>query len=103
MDSLSKIDWKYGFEGRTLEDMTYHPILRPSARLVASVRDDLRERRRDRAARRDLERELATRRSHGEMTDLLTLINRDDSPAADELREVLLRQQLRQGLHRYAS
>ena len=41
--------------------MNTRNILRPSVQLVATVRDELRERRQERAARRTLERELANR------------------------------------------
>lgn len=75
-------------------------ILRPSARLVATVRDELRERRDDRAARRTLERELATYTTPGDINDLLFAMAGQDDPAADEVREILVRNQLRQTLHR---
>jgi hypothetical protein len=83
--------------------MTKNQILRPSTRLVATVRDELRERRHERAARRQLERELASYTSPTEINDLLGLLSGQDSSDANELRETLLRQQLRHGLHRYAS
>lgn len=75
-------------------------FLRPSTRLVATVRDELRERRQERAARRSLERELASYTSPSEVNDLLTLMSDVDSTEADAMREVLLRQQMRHGLHR---
>ncbi len=80
--------------------MNTNSILRPSTRLVATVRDELRERRQERAARRTLERELASYTSPSEVNDLLTLMSDVDSADADAMREVLLRQQLRHGLHR---
>lgn len=80
--------------------MNTSTFLRPSTRLVATVRDELRERRQERAARRTLERELATYTTPAEVNDLLTLINGVDSADADAMREVLVRQQLRHGLHR---
>lgn len=83
--------------------MNTNNILRPPVRLVATVRDELRERREERAARRSLERELASYQSPSEVNDLLGLLRTEDSAEADELREILLRQQLRHGLHRYAS
>ncbi|HEX2892748.1 MAG TPA: hypothetical protein VHO29_01945 [Marmoricola sp.] len=83
--------------------MNTNNILRPPVRLVATVRDELRERREERAARRSLERELASYQSASEVNDLLGLLRTEDSAEADELREILLRQQLRHGLHRYAS
>lgn len=83
--------------------MNTNHLLRPPVRLVATVRDELRERREERAARRSLERELASYQSPSEVNDLLGLLRTEDSAEADELREILLRQQLRHGLHRYAS
>ena len=80
--------------------MNTNSILRPSTRLVATVRDELRERRQERAARRTLERELATYTSPSEVNDLLALMSDVDNPEADAMRDVLLRQQLRHGLHR---
>ncbi|RNM13659.1 hypothetical protein [Nocardioides pocheonensis] len=82
---------------------TNNTILGPSARLVATVRDELRERREERSARRSLERELASYRTPAEINDLLGVLSSQDSADADEMREVLLRQQLKHGLHRYAS
>jgi hypothetical protein len=80
--------------------MNTNTFLRPSTRLVATVRDELRERRQERAARRSLERELASYTSASEVNDLLTLMSDVDSTEADAMREVLLRQQMRHGLHR---
>jgi hypothetical protein len=80
--------------------MNTNTFLRPSTRLVATVRDELRERRQERAARRSLERELASYTSPSEVNDLLTLMSDLDSSEADAMREVLLRQQMRHGLHR---
>lgn len=83
--------------------MNTNTFLRPPIRLVATMRDELRERREERAARRTLERELASYQSPSEINDLLGLLSTEDTAEADELREVLLRQHLRHGLHRYAS
>jgi hypothetical protein len=83
--------------------MNTNTFLRPSARLVTTVRDELRERRDQRTARRTLERELASYQTTAEVNDLLGMLSTQDSPEADALREVLLRQHLRHGLHRYAS
>jgi hypothetical protein len=80
--------------------MNTNTFLRPSTRLVATVRDELRERRQERAARRSLERELASYTSASEVNDLLMLMSDVDSTEADAMREVLLRQQMRHGLHR---
>jgi hypothetical protein len=78
-------------------------LLRPSAQLVATVRDELRDRRQARASRRTLERELASYTTAAEVNDLLESLRGHDDRAVNELRDVVLRQQLRQGLHRYAS
>jgi hypothetical protein len=67
---------------------------------VATVRDELRERRQERAARRTLERELATYTSPSDVNDLLALLSDQDSPDADHVREIVLRNQLRHSLHR---
>jgi hypothetical protein len=78
-------------------------LLRPSAQLVATVRDELRDRRQARASRRTLERELASYTTASEVNDLLESLRGQDDSAVNELRDVVLRQQLRQGSHRYAS
>lgn len=83
--------------------MNTNSLLRPSARLAATVRDELRERRETRAARRTLERELSSYTTPTEVNDLLSLLKGQDGAEAEELREILVRQQLRHGLHRYAS
>jgi hypothetical protein len=80
--------------------MNTRSFLRPSAQLVATVRDELRERRQERAARRTLERELATYTSDADVHDLLGAMSGQDGAAADEVREILLRNQLRHSLHR---
>ena len=83
--------------------MNTNTFFGPSARLVANVRDDLRDRREAKAARRSLERDLATYQTPAEVNDLLDALRSQDSADADELREILVRQRLRHGLHRYAS
>jgi hypothetical protein len=75
-------------------------ILRPSARLVATVRDDLRDRREARASRRALERELATYTSTSEINDLLGSLRGQDDAAVEQIANVVLRNQLRHSLHR---
>jgi hypothetical protein len=83
--------------------MNTNTILRPSVRLVASVRDELRERRQARAARRTLERELASYNTPSQVTDLLGVLAGQDDDSAQEIRDIVLRNELRQGLHRFAS
>ena len=80
--------------------MNTNNLLRPSVQLVASVRDDLRERRQARAERRVLERELATYNTAAEVNDLLgSLIGQDDR-AVEGIRDAIVRNQLRHNLHR---
>lgn len=79
--------------------MNTSTIRRP-ATLMATVRDDLRERREARAARRSLERELATYTTTADIADLLGSLHGQDDDAVEEIRDVVLRNQLRHGLHR---
>ena len=78
-------------------------ILRPSARLVATVRDELRERRTARANRRSLERELATFDTPAQISDLLGSMRGQDDAAADAVRSIILHGSARQNLNRFAS
>lgn len=80
--------------------MNTNNILRPSVQLVATVRDELRERRQARTARRSLEREIASYRTTAEVNDLLGSLQASDDDAAQEIREIVLRNQLRHSLHR---
>jgi len=80
--------------------MNTNSILRPSVRLVATVRDDLRERREARAARRLLERELTSYSTPAEISDLLGSLHGQDGEAAEAVRDIVLRNQLRHSLHR---
>lgn len=75
-------------------------LLRPSTQLVATVRDELRERRQTRIARRTLERELAAYTSPADINDLLGSLQGQDDAAAEQVRDIVLRNQLRQSLHR---
>ena len=61
----------------------------PSRRLLREMQDQFRARRAARANRRDLERQLASYRTPREINDLLLLIGRQDSPGAEEVREIL--------------
>lgn len=83
--------------------MNTNTMIRPSVRLVASVRDELRERRQARAARRALERELASYNTPSEVNDLLGMLAGQDDPASQEIRDIVLRNELRHSLHRFAS
>ena len=60
--------------------------------LVEELRDSLRQRRAARAARRALEQGLATYRTPAEVNDLLSLIEDEEGPDADLVREILHRQ-----------
>jgi hypothetical protein len=75
-------------------------ILRPSTQLVATVRDELRDRRTTRATRRTLERELASYTTTADVNDLLGSLRGQDEAAIQQIREVVMRNQLRAGLHR---
>jgi len=65
-----------------------------------SLIDELRERRDARVARRTLERELATYTAPNEVDDLLGVLRDRDDAAAEEIRTIVLRNQLRHSLHR---
>ena len=75
-------------------------FLGPSAQLVSTVRDELRERRRVRAERRTLERELGAYTTQSDAIDLLAALEGHDDAGSEEIRDIVLRNQLRHGLHR---
>jgi hypothetical protein len=75
-------------------------ILRPSTHLVASVRGELRDRRSARVNRRSLQRQLSAYTTTSDVNDLLGSIRGQDDRAAQEIREIVLRNQMRHGLHR---
>lgn len=58
--------------------------------LVSTVRDDLRERRAERAKYQALRQELSTYRTANEIDDLLNTIVHEDSPEAQQMRDILL-------------
>jgi hypothetical protein len=78
-------------------------IIRPSAHLVATVRDELRGRRVARANRRSLERELASYNTTAQINDLLGSLSGQDGPAVDAVRTMVARNAARQHLNRFAS
>ena len=78
-------------------------ILRPTAHLVATVRDELRERRVARANRRSLERELASYTTTAQINDLLGSLQGQDGAAVDAVRTMVIRNTARQHLNRFAS
>ncbi len=57
--------------------------------LVPTLRENLRQRRAERAARRRLENELAAYQTPRDINDLLLLISNQEGADADEVREVL--------------
>ena len=65
-----------------------------------SLIDELRERRDARLARRALHRELASYSAPSEVDDLLGVLHDRDDAAAEEIRTIILRNQLRHSLHR---
>jgi hypothetical protein len=67
-----------------------HASLRPVRDFVTTVRRELRERREARAAYRALEQELASYRTPREVDDLLGTMNDQDSPEAQQIRDILL-------------
>lgn len=62
-----------------------------AGQLLAEARDDLRRRRAARAARRTLERELATYITPAEVDDLLAAMRGHDDPENDQIRTMLTR------------
>jgi len=72
--------------------MTIAPI-RPVRNFVSSIQDELRERREARAAYRALEQELASYRTPHEIADLLGTISDQESPEAEQIRDILLSNQ----------
>ena len=61
-----------------------------SPALWTTVKDELRERREARAARRQLEADLATYRTPADIEDLLASVDADDSPEAEVIRGILM-------------
>ena len=82
------------------EVMNKISLLRPTTHLVASVRDELRDRRSERANRRSFQRQLAAYTTMSDVNDLLGSLQGQDDRAAQEIREIVLRNRLRHGLHR---
>jgi hypothetical protein len=80
--------------------MNTNTVLRPSARLVATVRDELRDRRQARASRRTLERELASYNTPAQVNDLLGALTGHDDVDSQEIRDIVLRNEFRHSLHR---
>jgi hypothetical protein len=71
---------------------THRSAQRPTPmRLLATVRDDLRERRQARTAQRTLREELATYTTTAEIDDLLGSVRGQEGPDADQIRDILTR------------
>jgi hypothetical protein len=64
-------------------------ITRSVSPLLASVRDDLRDARTARAARRSLERELASYRSASDLNDLEAILDRHSAEETADIRRIL--------------
>ena len=86
--------WTHEDRSRTLDDMT---MLNHTTAPIRShgwfteLRTSLAERRKARAARRQLEAELASYRSPAEIDDLFAALAREeDSAAADDVRRILV-------------
>jgi len=60
-------------------------------KIWATVRDELRERRQDRAEYRALERDLATYSTSAEINDLLGSVSSTEGPDAERVRLILAR------------
>src|SRR4051794_35244450 len=103
MDHRHQDHWTYGSKKRRINAMNNISILRPSAHLVATVRDELRERRTARANRRSLERELATYSTPAQINDLLGSMRGQDEAAVEAVRSIVLTNSARQHLNRFAS
>jgi hypothetical protein len=70
---------------------------------LARLRDDLRERRRTRAARRVLEAQLASYVGAAEVDDLLASLSHHDGPDAEEIRSILVRKRTRDNTRLFAA
>lgn len=67
---------------------------------ISNLRDELRGRRQARAQRRTLERELATYNTEADVHDLLGSLQGQDDDATEAIRDIIMRNHLRHGLHR---
>jgi predicted MarR family transcription regulator len=75
-------------------DTTQHETTRTGQHaptIWASVRSELQARRAARAAQRQLEQELATYTTPGEIDDLLAALDRHESPQVEQMRLILSR------------
>jgi hypothetical protein len=83
--------------------LTHSSTRRHSVRLLATFRDELRERRIARANRRSLEHELAAFDTPAQISDLLGSMRGQDEAAADAVRSIVLDNNARRNLNRVAS
>ena len=60
---------------------------------LITIRDQVRERRQERAEHRALERELASYRTPSEIDELLVVLGQHEGPEAQEVRDILLQNQ----------
>jgi hypothetical protein len=81
-----------------LSNTTSRPLRR-----LATMRDELRDRRRARASYRELERSLAPYASRSEANDLLATIAHQDGPDADRVRRMVARNLQHQATRQVAS
>lgn len=65
---------------------------------LVQLRDELRQRREARAARRTLERQLASYTTRRDVDDLLALVGDSEDPSAEQIRTIVTR-----NLHAHAS
>jgi hypothetical protein len=86
----------------TTAELTSTLTTRPR-RLLVTMRDELRERRRVRASYRDLERSLSVYSTPSEVDDLLAAIAHQDGPDAQRVRRILARNMQHQATNRLAS
>jgi hypothetical protein len=76
---------------------------RRSFPVLAGVRDELRERRAARREYRALERDLASYTSRSDVDDLLAVLDRQNGPEAERIREILNRNVTARQSHPLAS
>ena len=60
---------------------------------MTTIRNQVRERRQERAEHRALERELASYRTRSEIDELLVVLGQHEGPEAQEVRDILLQNQ----------
>jgi hypothetical protein len=77
--------------------------LNPVRERITTIRDELRERREARARYNAMKRELATYTTPREIDDLLAVLEHHEEPEAQQIRDILVKNQRpTAGLHRAA-